>query len=291
MTGKANTAPANTGPASTEPASTGPASTGPAGTGRSRRAGRGQMSLWRLEWLRLVRTPRAVALGVVFVFIGLIEPVAARYESTIVGHLGGGTRVAVPPPTPADGIRSYVTEVTFIGLILVVAFAAGAMSFDTRHGLATFLRTRVVSIWQLVTPRFTVNAAAAVLAYLLGTLGAWYETRVLIGPLPAGGMLGGMLCGAVYFTFAVAVAAFAASVVRSTIGAIGTALVILIMLPIASVIRPVARWLPSALVSAPVDLVNGTEHLSYFWPALAVSVAAGALALLLAARQLQGREI
>jgi ABC-2 type transport system permease protein len=280
-----------TGPAMTGPDMSRPAVTGPAVTGRSRRAGRGRMSLWRLEWLRLVRTPRAVALGVVFAFIGLVEPVAAKYESTIIRHLGGGAQVAAPTPTPADAVGSYVTEVTFIGLILVVAFAAGAMSFDTRPGLATFLRTRVASIWQLVMPRFTVNAAAAVLAYLLGTLGAWYETRMLIGPLPAGGMLGGMLCGAVYFTFAVAVAAFAASVVRSTIGAIGTALVILILLPIASVIRPVARWLPSALVSAPVSLVNGTEHLAYYWPALAVSGAAGAAALMLAAGQLRRREV
>ena len=33
-----------------------------------------RMSLWRLEWLRLFRTPRALALGAVFVATGLIEP-------------------------------------------------------------------------------------------------------------------------------------------------------------------------------------------------------------------------
>jgi ABC-2 type transport system permease protein len=258
-------------------------------TRRTARAGR--MSLWRLEWLRLVRTPRAVALGVVFAFIGLVEPVATRYESTIIGHLGGRAKVSVPAPTAPAALNSYVTEVTLIGLILVVAFAAGAMSFDTRHGLATFLRTRIGSIWQVVTPRFAVNAAAAIVAYLLGTLGAWYETEVLIGPLPAGGMLAGLLCGAVYFTFAVAVAALAAALVRSIIGATGTALAILILLPIASAIRPVARWLPSALVNAPVDLVNGTQQLTSFWPAIAVSVAASASALLLTARQLRRREI
>jgi ABC-2 type transport system permease protein len=258
-------------------------------TGHKDRAG--GMSLWRLEWLRLVRTPRALALGLVFAFTGLVEPVAARYESTIIGHLGGGARVSVPAPTAAGALSSYVTEVTLIGLILVVGFAAGAMSFDTRPGLATFLRTRLTSIWQVVTPRFAVNAVAAILAYLLGTLCAWYETQVLIGPLPPGGMVAGLLCGAVYFTFAVAVAAFAAALVRSTIGAIGTALAFLILLPVADVIRPVSRWLPSALVSAPADLVNGSERLSYFWPAIAVSAAASTVALVLTARQLRRREI
>jgi ABC-2 type transport system permease protein len=254
-------------------------------------ARRGAMTLWRLEWLRLVRTPRALALGMVFVVIGLFEPVVTRYENDLLGHVGGGVKVTMPPPTPADGVNSYVTEVTLIGLILVVAFAAGAMSFDTKRGLATFLRTRVASMWQLVAPRFAVNAGAAVAAYVLGTLAAWYETRVLIGALPAGGMLAGMLCGVVYFILAVAVAAFAASWVRSTIGAVGVALGILLLLPIAGVIGPIANWLPSALVNAPVDLVNGTEHLTHFVPALAVSVIATAVALIAAARLLSRREI
>jgi hypothetical protein len=68
---------------------------------------------------------------------------------------------------------------------LVVVIAAGAFTFDAHHGLATFLRTRVASIWQLVLPRFAVNAAAAAIAYLLGTLAAGYETDLLIGSLPA----------------------------------------------------------------------------------------------------------
>ena len=99
------------------------------------------MSLWRLEWLRLTRTPRALALGLVFVVIGLIEPVATKFENRLLGHVGGGVKVTLPPPAPADGLNSYVSEATLIGLILAVAFTAGAMSFDARPGLATFLRT------------------------------------------------------------------------------------------------------------------------------------------------------
>jgi len=249
------------------------------------------MSLWRLEWLRLVRTPRAVALALLFLATGLVEPGATRFENKLLGHVGGGVRVTLPPPTPADGLNSYVSEATLIGLIVVVAFTAGAMSFDTRHGLATFLRTRAGSMWQLVLPRFAVNAGAAAAAYLLGTLGAWYETQVLIGPLPPGGMLAGVLCGAVYFVLATAVAAFAAAVVRSTIGAVGIALGVLVLMPVASAIQPVASWLPSALVGAPAGLVSGSYQLSHFAPALAVAVLATVAAPGAAVRLLGRREI
>jgi hypothetical protein len=131
----------------------------------------GRMSLWRLERLRLVQTPRALALGAVSIALGLLEPVATRYQSQIFSRVGNGVRISFPPVTPAAGVSSYVGELGGIGLIVVVVIAAGAFSFDAHRGLAMFLRTRVGSIWQLVTPRSAVNAAAAATAYLLGTVG------------------------------------------------------------------------------------------------------------------------
>ena len=249
------------------------------------------MSLWRLEWLRLIRTPRAIALAAVFVAIGLIEPAVTKYENKLFSHVGNGVRITGPPPRPADGLNGYVSEVTLIGLIIVVILAAGAFSFDANPGLATFLRTRVASIWQLVTPRFVVHAAAAAVAYLLGTLAAWYETQLLIGPLPTAGMLAGILCGAVYLAFAVAIAGLAASMARSTIGTAGIAFGLLLALPILGTIHRIENWLPSALVNAPVSLVNGADHLSHFLPTLAVTIAVSGAALAVAVVRLRAREV
>jgi ABC-2 type transport system permease protein len=260
-------------------------------SGATRRVGRGgRMSLWRLEWLRLVRTPRALALGAVFTFFGLLEPVLTRYQSQIFRHLGNGVQISFPPATPAAGIRSYAGELGGVGLVVVVVLAAGAFSFDAHPGLASFLRTRVGGSWQLVAPRFGVNAAAAAAAYLLGTLAAWYETELLIGPLPVAGMLGGILCAAAYLAFAVALTALAASVVRSTLATVGVALVVLLVLPVAGAVHPLDQWLPTTLASAPVQLLEGAHRLSWYLPTIAATVAVGAAALGVAVLRLDARE-
>jgi ABC-2 type transport system permease protein len=249
------------------------------------------MSLWRLEWLRLTRTPRALTLAAVFVFFGLLEPAVTRYQSQIFRHVGNGVRITFPPATPAQGISSYASELSGVGLIVVVVIAAGAFSFDAHQGLATFLRTRVTSIWQLVTPRFAVWAAAAALAYLLGALAAWFETGLLIGaPAPAA-LLAGIGCGAAYLAFAVAVTALAASVVRNTLATVGLALAALLLLPIAGTIHAVDAWLPTTLASAPADLASRTHQLSYYLPTFAVTAAVGAASLAVAVRRLRAREI
>jgi len=249
------------------------------------------MTLWRLEWLRLVRTPRALALAVVFLAIGLIEPVATRYASALLSHANHGAVIRLPKPTPAAALGSYVSEAAIVGLIVLVVGAASALGFDSSPGLATFFRTRVRGMWQLLAPRFTVYAVAGALGYLLGTLAAWYETHLLIGALPVAGVFAGVLCGAVYLAFAVAVTALAASLARNTVAAAGITLAILLALPLLADVRAISGWVPSALVGAPADLVAGTYQLPHYLPALGVAVVAGAGALALAVRLLQTREI
>jgi len=251
------------------------------------------MGLWRLEWLRLIRTPRALSLGVVYLALGLIEPVATRYANTLIAHVGKGAVVHLPRPTPAQALGSYVNDATLIGLIVLVSVAASAYGFDARPGLATFFRTRATGMWQLVAPRFIAYAVAGAAAYLVGTLAAWYETRLLIGSLPIGGLVAGLLCGAVYLTFAVAVTAFATSLTKTTVASVGITLGILLALPLLADVHAISSWVPSALIGAPADLVASppTYDLVHFVPALGVSVAAGALALAAAVQQLRRREI
>jgi ABC-2 type transport system permease protein len=248
------------------------------------------MNLWRLEWLRLRRTPRALTMAAVFVFFGLLQPILTKYQSQLLGHVGNGVRISFPPATPAAGVSGYFGELAGTGLIVVVVIAAGAFTFDAHHGLAIFLRTRVTGSWRLIAPRYTVNAGAAGLAFVLGAL-AGYETFLLIGAPAVGGMIAAMLCGVVYLGYAVAVTAFAATLVRGTLATVGVALAALFALPIAGIYRPIADWLPSALTSAPAALLSGTHHLSHYLPAFAVTVAVAAAALAAAVARLRAREI
>ena len=248
------------------------------------------MSTWRLEWLRMIRTPRAIALGGVYLFFGFLGPVTAKYLQDIVNRFGSSVQVIVAQPTPKDGIANYISQASQTGLIVVIVITAGALTFDARRGLATFLRTRATSMWQLIAPRFTVNAAAAVTAYTLGTLAAWYETVLLLGSPPPGAMLAGLGCGSAYLIFAVSVATAAASVARNTLGTVGVTLGALLALPVLGMITPLHTWLPSTLVTAPTALLAGSAPGDYL-PALATALISIPLLLAAATFQLGRRDV
>jgi ABC-2 type transport system permease protein len=217
---------------------------------------RARMDPWRLEWLRLTRTPRGLVVLLVYLFFGLVGPLMAKYVARIAKMASSGITILVPPAKPADGIVNYVNQVSQTGLLVVVVVAAGALSFDARRGLATFYRTHAPTAFALIWPRYVANTALAVLAYLLGTLAAWYETALVLGAVPANRVLLGVVCEAVFLAFAVAVVAAAATLGGSTLATVGIAIGALLVLPILGTVAAVRPWLPSSLASAPAALLT-----------------------------------
>jgi hypothetical protein len=111
----------------------------------------------------------------------------------------------------------------------------------------------------------------------------------LIGPLPLGGLVAGLVAGTLYLAFAIAVVACAAGLARSVIGAGGLALVVLIALPILGQVTALEPWLPSSLVGAPTALAEGAPA-SDFARAAVVTVALTPALLAGAVRLLARRE-
>lgn len=248
------------------------------------------MGTWRLEWLRFTRTPRLVALVGVFVFFGLLGPVTATYLPDIVANVQSGMTIIVPPPQPRDGIINYLSQAGQIGLIVLVAIAAGAMGFDSRPGLSIFLRSRVGSMWHLIRPRIAVVTAVAIAAYGLGLLAACFETVVLLGPLDAGAMLAGLFCQGVYLLFVVAVVTAAASLAKGTPAILGIALGAVIALSVIGGLGIAHDWLPTTLAGAQVALLGTTTLIDYL-PAVAVSLFATTALIAAGVHRLARREI
>lgn len=249
------------------------------------------MSLWRLEWLRLVRTRRLVALGAVYAFFGLVGPLTARYLAEIIDRFGGDEmQITVPDPTPVDGIAQFSANASQIGLLVVVVVAAGALAMDAVPEMAIFLRTRVGSGARLLVPRLAVSLAAAAAAFVVGTGVAWYETAVLLGSPPAGGLVVGTLYGILYLAFAVALTALAGTVFRSVLATGLASLLALLLLPILGIAEAIGRWLPSHLVGAQTDMAAGASAADYLGAA-GVAVGATAVLVLAAVRRFDAREL
>lgn len=230
------------------------------------------MSLWRLEWLRLVRTRRLVALIGVYLFFGFTAAPMARYMREILGRFAGGVQIALPDPQPVDAVAGFVSNVGQIGLVVFVAVVTSAVAIDAHREMAVFLRTRS-PFAAVLLPRFVVNAAAGASAFTLGMSATWYGTALLFGPLDLSAMVAGCVLEAMYLTCVAAVATAWASIVRSVLATVGLTLGTALVLGIVGSLGELGRWSPSTLLGSPTGLVAGATLESFAGPTVVVIVA------------------
>ncbi len=148
------------------------------------------MNLWRLEWLRLVRTRRWIGLLGVYLFFGFLGPITARYIEQILSNFGGDIQVVVPSPVPADGITQYVSNALQLGLLVCGRHSRGGAGLRRQAAdghIPAHPGTR--GCRDIIMPRFAVMSLAVVGSFVLGSIAALYESVVLIGALPFGGWL------------------------------------------------------------------------------------------------------
>jgi len=249
------------------------------------------MNPWRLEWLRLTRSARGISLILVYVFFGLAGPLLAKYMQQVAKYASSDVTIIAPAPVPRHGIINFVSQGSQTGMIVLIVVAAGVLSFDARRGLATFYRTRVAGPFALIWPRFVATTALAIGAYTMGTAAAWFETTLVLGALPAHQILPGIVLQAVFLLFAVAVVAAASTVGRSTLSTAGISVVVLlVVLPVAGMVRSLAAWLPTRLLTAPAELVADATVADCLKPVV-VAVLATIMLLLFAVHRAGRREL
>ncbi len=248
------------------------------------------MTLWRVELLRLWRTGRVWIILGIYVLFGVLGPLGARYLPEIIERFGGGIEVVVPEPTALDGMGQFTSNAGQLGLLAVLAVAAAALAFDARPEWAAFLRTRAGSVRALVVPRVVASAAAATLGLTAGSVVAALLTGVLIAPVPGDALVWGIVLGALYLTFAVAVVALAASIARQTMGTVLLSVGVLLVLPVLQLLPVLEDWVPSRLLGATTELLAGGAP-GDLLPAVAVTVLLVPALLLVAERRLARREL
>jgi ABC-2 type transport system permease protein len=248
------------------------------------------MSPWRLEYLRLLRTGRLVALVATFVILGFTMPVLTYFLPQIIGHSGGDIEIVVPDQTAADGIVGYASNLAQIGTLVVVVIAAAAFAIDARPALGAYYRTRVLSIWRLLLPRAAALAIATGLSLVLGTLAAWYETAILLGHVDIGALAGGTLLMAGWFAFVICLTVGVAGLQRSVLGVAGVTIGVLLVLVFLSSLSVLSSWMPTRLGSgfSETFLPGGGDDL---WRPVAVGIIAGAVSWVVGVTALARREV
>jgi ABC-2 type transport system permease protein len=206
------------------------------------------------------RTRRLPLLALLFVLVGLISPLTAKFLPDILKAALGDQANAIPMP-PADaaaGLEQLQKNLGQMGALAAIAIAMGAISGELDRGTAALVLAQPVGRPAFLVAKLTAIGVVLAIATALGVIVAWVYTAILFEPLPVGGWIALAVLDWLALLAWAALTLWASAATGSTTAAAGLGFVGLIVLSLAAVIPVVAQWLPSGLTGPAASLAAGS---------------------------------
>ncbi len=214
--------------------------------------------LLRKELLEAWRTRRLPVVAVLFLVVGIISPLTARYLNEILTvAMGEQLPIALPDPTAATALEQLQKNMGQLGSLAAIALAMGSVSGELDRGTAAMILAQPVGRPAFLAAKLLAIAAVLGAATLVASGVAWIYTAILFEPLPAGGWLAMTALSWLALTCWAALTFLASAATGSTMAAAGIGFVALIGMSLLAIAPAIDRFLPTGLAAPAIALGAG----------------------------------
>ncbi len=234
------------------------------------------------ELREALRTGKLIWLPAVFVLLGLIQPISAKFMPDIIaaaGTLPEGAVIQIPIPRPGEVLGQVLGQFGMIGMLAICLAYMGTISGEKRNGTAAWILVKPVAPLAYVASKWTALCLIVGFSFALGYGAAWYYTDLLIGRADAATVIGSGFLYYAWLIFIGTITIAASAWIRSPAGAAFSAFGLALVLQLVQgLFENKLSWLPSELNSAAIAGLTTGESSS--WTAAAFVMAIGILALM-----------
>ncbi|HIX43347.1 ABC transporter permease [Kurthia sp. 3B1D] len=140
--------------------------------------------LLKKEWLEMLRSYRIVWLPLLFILLGISDPLTNYYMEDIlatVGNMPDGFSMTMPELAPSDLLIASLGQFQMIGLLVIVAITASMISRERQNGTATLIYVRPVSNFSIYMSKLIAMALLTLVCTIAGFGASMYYTYLLYG--------------------------------------------------------------------------------------------------------------
>ena len=234
-------------------------------------------TFFKKEWLEMWRSLKFVWVPLVFVILGIMDPITYYFMDDIlasVSNLPEG--FPLPEVTTLDIYTAVIGDFQLIGLFVLVAIFASSISRERQTGTATLLYVRPISFASYFLSKWAMAIVLAVGCVVLGYFSTFYYTNLLCGSVPFDKFLAMVGTYCVWIIFAVSFTLAMSAAFKTSVAMAISFLVIPIFVMIDSVIESLVGsfWTmtPWKLGNYGVQIIAGdVVWKDYYW-SLAITI-------------------
>ncbi len=206
------------------------------------------------------RTRRLPVVAILFVIVGILSPLTARYLNEILEvALAGQLPMALPDPTIATVVEQLQKNLGQLGALAAIALAMGSVAGELDKGTAALILAQPVTRPAFLLAKLVALAVVLLVCTVLGVAVAWIYTAILFEPASIGGWLAFAVLAWLALLAWASITFLASTVTGSTTAAAGLGFVALIVLSLLAVLPALDHVLPTGLALPASLLAAGND--------------------------------
>jgi len=218
------------------------------------------------------RSFRYPAFLLIVMFFAILDPLMLKYMSEIIDYFATGIEMVIPDPSSEESLLSYLSDVSQIGVIVLIFMTMGTVAREKETGVTGWLLSKPIGRWQYLTAKLLVLYALIITGLFACSAVAYLYTMSLIGQPPLSGSILATTC-LVIFTLYIATITFSFSTLLKTpLQAGGLAMLYFFLSGVANIIisnSTAADFYPNTLLSLMKPLLDNTATAADMtWPVI-----------------------
>lgn len=235
------------------------------------------------EFIEGIRTYKFIALIVVFLIFGIMNPLAAKLLPELVDSLAGGEIIlTLTEPKAIDSWMQFFKNISQIGLIVTIILFSGIMAQEISKGTLINMITKGLSRTTVILAKFTYLALTWTLAYIVCALVTLGYTVYLFPDSSVNNLLFSLVALWLFGILLICVLLFAASMAKSSYACLLAVGLFVVILMVLSIIPSAHAYNPLSLATESTALMAGALNPDTLFPAIGISIVAAVVFVVLA---------
>ncbi|KWW21256.1 hypothetical protein AS888_16815 [Peribacillus simplex] len=164
--------------------------------------------LMKKEFIHMLREYKAVWMPLVFILLGITQPIVTHYLPSIIKALSGGQGIMIDPNLPALKGAAVLastlgSQFDQLGLMILVISMMGIIQTDKADGMLAFILTRPVKANSYIAGKIVSNFMIAAFSVAIGYIASTIYANYLFTNVPFSLMIPAFLLYLVWVLFIV----------------------------------------------------------------------------------------
>jgi ABC-2 type transport system permease protein len=233
--------------------------------------------LYRKEMLEMARNYKLLWIPIVFILLGVMQPVSMYYMPQILdtfGSLPEGTILEMPVPTGAEVLMAVLSNYGMLGVLILVLSAMGVVSAERQSGAAGMVMIKPVPYSSYILSKWAGLMTITLLSLFIGYAASWYYTNLLIETVAFKHIFQSAAIYSIWLVFVVTLTLFFSTVMKGNASvAFLTISVVFAISAVTSVLGKYMEWSPAAMTEHTGQVLLSGELDSSFLPAFITTIA------------------